>query len=446
MADPIAEVEAAHRHGKYDAALRLALGAWTRERAPELAEVIAALAEEAMETAETPKGRDKESFQAAWLALAKQPGSAPVLADTLMKQLPVEAKYHGILDGDYANQKYAAFFVRLRALEPHCPDPLIACALTRLLEAGDLSAWNERGSSLIYEPVLALLERCGDPSQVPALRELLANPRAPRLVTRAYLAAQLPALIAKLEAVEVRAGPEARAGWQRLGQRWSASRPVASGGQAMLEAIYREPDRDEPRLVYADWLSERGDPRGEFITLQLREDDKAQKRANALLREHQEQWLGALAPVITHVNFGRGFLDNFGLAQNAAANEEGWARAVAEPSLQTVTSIWKARGNAEHHAAFICSLHATNLRVAEIPVAKTLEQLAAGPERRIEELLFFKVPKAKQLKALAGSRALPRLSCLSLFPGAEEDREALEAETRKAGLTGLELRAREEWP
>lgn len=47
-----------------------------------------------------------------------------------------------------------------------------------------------------------------------------------------------------------------------------------AGGEAGLEqrlkqAVLAEPTRDEPRTVYADWLMERGDPRGEFIAAQL---------------------------------------------------------------------------------------------------------------------------------------------------------------------------------
>lgn len=38
----------------------------------------------------------------------------------------------------------------------------------------------------------------------------------------------------------------------------------------LLSAIYARPDDDEPRLVFADTLSERGDVRGEFIVLQVR--------------------------------------------------------------------------------------------------------------------------------------------------------------------------------
>jgi uncharacterized protein (TIGR02996 family) len=37
---------------------------------------------------------------------------------------------------------------------------------------------------------------------------------------------------------------------------------------AFIRAIIAEPDDDVPRLVYADWLDERGDPRGEFIRVQ----------------------------------------------------------------------------------------------------------------------------------------------------------------------------------
>lgn len=35
-----------------------------------------------------------------------------------------------------------------------------------------------------------------------------------------------------------------------------------------LVAIRASPDDDAPRLVYADWLEERGDVRGEFIAIQ----------------------------------------------------------------------------------------------------------------------------------------------------------------------------------
>lgn len=38
--------------------------------------------------------------------------------------------------------------------------------------------------------------------------------------------------------------------------------------EPFLEAIRRQPDSQGPRLVYADWLDERGDPRAELIRVQ----------------------------------------------------------------------------------------------------------------------------------------------------------------------------------
>jgi len=39
---------------------------------------------------------------------------------------------------------------------------------------------------------------------------------------------------------------------------------------AFLQAIIESPNEDFPRLQFADWLDERGDPRGEFIRVQMR--------------------------------------------------------------------------------------------------------------------------------------------------------------------------------
>ncbi len=43
---------------------------------------------------------------------------------------------------------------------------------------------------------------------------------------------------------------------------------VAPANDALLDAILQAPHDDAPRLVYADWLAEHGDPRGEFIQIQ----------------------------------------------------------------------------------------------------------------------------------------------------------------------------------
>jgi uncharacterized protein (TIGR02996 family) len=69
---------------------------------------------------------------------------------------------------------------------------------------------------------------------------------------------------------------------------------------AFLQAILEDPDNDEARLVYADWLEERGDPRGEFIRLQCAKPnphgmtdemwEERYDREQVLLAKHGKQW------------------------------------------------------------------------------------------------------------------------------------------------------------
>jgi uncharacterized protein (TIGR02996 family) len=84
--------------------------------------------------------------------------------------------------------------------------------------------------------------------------------------------------------------------------------PIASAGKALENAILANPDDLGARAAYADWLIEQGDPRGEFMQLQLALEDESlstperkelQKREKALLKQHQAEWLGRLGPILT---------------------------------------------------------------------------------------------------------------------------------------------------
>jgi uncharacterized protein (TIGR02996 family) len=115
-------------------------------------------------------------------------------------------------------------------------------------------------------------------------------------------------------------------------------RSRAQGGAARseeehLDAIARDLDDDAPRLVYADWLSGRGDARGELIALScasatreitgaaLRQilaapaaHDAATRRIAKLLKKHRKAWMGPLADVVEGDEwaFDRGFLGSLG--------------------------------------------------------------------------------------------------------------------------------------
>lgn len=62
---------------------------------------------------------------------------------------------------------------------------------------------------------------------------------------------------------------------------------------AFLEAIRANPADDTARLVYADWLDERGDPRAEFIRLR-QQYAQLTDRINELAGECDPAWLAAV--------------------------------------------------------------------------------------------------------------------------------------------------------
>jgi uncharacterized protein (TIGR02996 family) len=92
--------------------------------------------------------------------------------------------------------------------------------------------------------------------------------------------------------------------------------------------VLADPNNDDPRRVYADWLAERGDPRGEFIAVQCelarKFDFQLAVREQQLRREHGARWIAELgltfAPercmygsACQQVTFQRGFPERLDL-------------------------------------------------------------------------------------------------------------------------------------
>src|SRR5262249_4000204 len=84
-----------------------------------------------------------------------------------------------------------------------------------------------------------------------------------------------------------------------------------------LQAILDAMNNDAPRLVYADWLEERGDPHGELIRVQCelarrRIGDPARRdleqRERRLLSKHYLAWYGPLKSLREDADPTRGFL------------------------------------------------------------------------------------------------------------------------------------------
>ncbi len=90
----------------------------------------------------------------------------------------------------------------------------------------------------------------------------------------------------------------------------------------LLREILANPDDDAPRLVYADALTERGDPRGELIVVQCLlargapDREQLEAREAALLKKHARAWLAPIRTSIHRWQWERGFLRS--VAGNAA--------------------------------------------------------------------------------------------------------------------------------
>jgi uncharacterized protein (TIGR02996 family) len=85
-----------------------------------------------------------------------------------------------------------------------------------------------------------------------------------------------------------------------------------------LERICAEADDDAPRLIFADWLDEQGDPRGEFIRLQvalarLHGEDPVRiellDREAALLGRYYTHWSQEFRGIVGGPEYYRGFVE-----------------------------------------------------------------------------------------------------------------------------------------
>jgi uncharacterized protein (TIGR02996 family) len=107
-----------------------------------------------------------------------------------------------------------------------------------------------------------------------------------------------------------------------------------SSEAAFLRAIRDDPDDDTPRLVFADWLEEHGDPvraaRGELMRVQcelarwvpdLRRRTQLLEREQRLLAAYRDDWLGPLRPLVRRHRFERGLL-NITLASGWPSDRE----------------------------------------------------------------------------------------------------------------------------
>jgi uncharacterized protein (TIGR02996 family) len=158
---------------------------------------------------------------------------------------------------------------------------------------------------------------------------------------------------------------------------FAAAAGSSADAAGFMTEILADPLADPPRLVYGDWLDERGDPRGEFIALQYKRLEhgltgKEARRERELIKDNASSWIHPLDAVVKKPRFERGFLSGCGevLFETARQREA----LLEHPQWATVEQI-----DACNEPALILSPALRSLKVVRCQ-ADTLAELGRRPE------------------------------------------------------------------
>ncbi|MBX3227463.1 MAG: TIGR02996 domain-containing protein [Labilithrix sp.] len=250
---------------------------------------------------------------------------------------------------------------------------------------------------------------------------------------------------AKKAAPKAKAVPAAKAGP-------AVVKPKNKADEAkLLAAVLADPETDDARLVYADWLTEHGDPRGEFITVQcllktpifgadvddLHPDHVTLgKREHELLKAHGKTWLEPIRKYVHTWRWRRGFLEM--LTGNGALFPGAKAIFATHP----VTHL-ELRGLKKPDYAMIAKTDFGSLRwlnLAEVRMTSKDTHVLGGKNlASLETLLLWANPiDDAGIVKLAESSHLTKLRELSLMDCAIGD-EAVIAIARSKVFSNLEV-------
>jgi uncharacterized protein (TIGR02996 family) len=236
---------------------------------------------------------------------------------------------------------------------------------------------------------------------------------------------------------------------------------------AFLQAIIESPDDDAPRLVYADWLEDHGDPaRAEFIRVQCElakltdegpRQAELQARERQLLATHVKEWAEPVQSVLEPWEdwdgpvrrrgwwrFHRGLIDTVALSAETFLER---AEALFRVSPIRRITLQGAVGRTAHLAAspFLSRLVSLATEGGEAHIGDDgLRHLLSSPHlSRLRALRLVNSELGHAgLTALAGSPLLGRLAALTVAGGADGLADpAIEALAASPYLRGLKYLA-----
>lgn len=253
-------------------------------------------------------------------------------------------------------------------------------------------------------------------------------------------------------------------------------RAPADEGTRLLAAVLADPQDTEARLIYADWLTQQGDPRGELIVLQVElasgrlkgaRKGQAAKREKALLRKHGRGWAKEAMQHAKTFAFERGFVGTIEMTGTAWASR-GAQLLAREPittlqidgvnrnslvaianaphtarlaRIESMDSLWlRAAPDAAALTAFLSSKHVGQVRDLDLRIAVVgpvdtstlfdgvvlpkVERLALGiyqvPEVALASLATIRAPALRELVLGLSRKHAAQLAVLrERFPKAQ---------------------------
>jgi uncharacterized protein (TIGR02996 family) len=196
-----------------------------------------------------------------------------------------------------------------------------------------------------------------------------------------------------------------------------------------LQAIKEQPDDDTARLIFADWLEERGDARGELIRVQveiaamMRERDQGwgplRSRERKLIRQYGSVWLGSLYEMVEKWEIYRGLISIRIRTEDFLHASQSWSDAAEVWPWVYRLEVRDVR--AEQAAGFAASPLLGNLTGLDLYCSKVgpggMASLASTSHLgglRALEMAHNQIGPAG-VAALVSSPHLTRLATLNLF-------------------------------
>jgi uncharacterized protein (TIGR02996 family) len=357
-------------------ALDRLIGCWRSDRQPRYAELIEQVSGRLVNTEVSPvEGSGPGAFQKAWYE--REAHGDPADVGQLTEGMAIGYP-------SWAGERLAKLIERPA-------DPRIASALLTMIEVPPTPKWIKPSARALWSVVCDGLLRHRDPRTVSRLGAWVAGgsksfdgSSLQRAVTR-RLQEALAVLQAELKTL-TELDEEQQALCEQLEQLYRSSAPAT--GSDLLAAVFADPGDLSIRAVYADWLVAEGDPRGEFITLQLarfeKKKTKPSTREKRLLRTYGQSWLGPSVHLFRHHQFEKGFLYQVAFDERLFASV---AKGEAPPEeLATVEVVHLSRQHSLEEARLIQHPVFRSLRELHHVDWRALAELARGRPLAVETL------------------------------------------------------------